>query len=61
MVLIGGVILFVALPFIILKFKKTSWLMPGNEFVPFHWDNSPEAKAALKAAQEEFDKEQANG
>lgn len=59
-VLIGGVILFVALPFIILRFKKTSWLMPGNEFVPFHWDKSPEAVAALKAAQEEFEKEQQN-
>ena len=58
-VLIGGVVLFVVLPFIILKFKKASWLMPGNEFVPFHWDKDPKSVAALEAAQKEFDKEQA--
>lgn len=57
-VLIGGVVLFVVLPFIILKFKKDSWLVPGNEIVPFHWETSPEAKAALAAAAAEFEKQQ---
>lgn len=33
--------------------------MPGNEFVPFHWDKDPKSVAALEAAQKEFDKEQA--
>ncbi len=58
-VLIGGVILFVVLPFIILKFKKDSWQQPGNDFVPFHWETSPEAKAALAAAEKQFEAEQA--
>ncbi len=58
-VLGGGVVLFVILPFIILKFKKASWLEPGNEFVPFHWETSPEAQAALAAAAKEFEAEQA--
>lgn len=58
-VLIGGVVLFVVLPFIILHFKKDSWLQPGNEFVPFHWETSPEAQAALAAAAKEFEEEQA--
>lgn len=57
-VLGGGVALFVLLPFIILKFKKASWLEPGNEFVPFHWETSPEAKAALAAAAKEFEEEE---
>ena len=58
-VLIGGVVLFTVLPFIILKFKKSSWLEPGNEFVPFHWEKSPEAQAALAQAEKEFEAEQA--
>ncbi len=58
-VLFGGVIIFVVLPFIILKFKKDSWMEPGNEFVPFHWETTPEAKAALAAAAKEFEEEQA--
>lgn len=58
-VLIGGVVLFTVLPFIILKFKKASWEQPGSGFVPFHWETSPEAQAALKAAAEEFEQEQA--
>lgn len=52
-VLIGGTIVFVVLPFIILHFKKASWDAEGNEFVPFHWDNSAQAaQERLQAAQE---------
>lgn len=58
-VLIGGVIVFVVLPFLILKAKKPSWEQPGNDFVPFHWETSPEAKAALAAAAKQFEEEQA--
>lgn len=58
-VLIGGVILFTVLPFIILAFKKDSWMQPGNKFVPFHWETSPEAKAALAEAAKEYEAEQA--
>lgn len=58
-VLIGGVVLFTVIPFIILKFKKPSWEEPGNNFVPFHWETSPEAQAQLKAAAEQFEQDQA--
>ena len=58
-VLIIGCIVFTVLPFIILKFKKASWLQPGNAFVPFHWDKSPEAQAALAKAAAEFEAEEA--
>ena len=52
-VLIAGTICFVVLPFIILHFKKASWNAMGNEFVPFHWDNSSSAaQSRLKAAEE---------
>lgn len=52
-VLIAGTVFFVVLPFIILKFKKTSWHSLGNDFVPFHWDNtSGAADMRLKAAKE---------
>ena len=57
-VLIIGTIFFIVVPFVILYFKKPSWLTPGNAFVPFHWDKSPEAQAALAAAAAEFEKEQ---
>ena len=57
-VLIIGTIVFTVLPFIILHFKKASWLTPGNAFVPFHWDKSPEAQAALAKAAEEFNEEE---
>ena len=53
-VLIIGTIVFTVLPFIILHFKKASWLTPGNAFVPFHWNKSPQAQAALAAAAAEF-------
>ena len=55
-VLIIGTIVFTVLPFIILHFKKASWLQPGNAFVPFHWDKSPAAQAALAAAAADFEK-----
>ncbi|MDE5875502.1 MAG: amino acid permease, partial [Muribaculaceae bacterium] len=58
-VLIGGTIFFTVVPFIILHFRKPSWQQAGNEFVPFHWDKSPEAQAQLKKAAEEFEAEQA--
>ena len=57
-VLIIGTIVFIVLPFIILHFKKASWLTPGNAFVPFHWDKSPEAQAELAKAAEEFEEEE---
>lgn len=53
-VLIGGTVLFVVLPFVILKFKKASWDSLGTEFVPFHWDNSQGATAIRQKAAEEF-------
>lgn len=53
-VLIAGTLIFVLLPFIILHFKKPSWNSMGNDFVPFHWDNSPEAAALRQKAAEEF-------
>lgn len=53
-VLIAGAVIFVVLPFIILRFKKPSWNSMGNDFVPFHWDNSPQAAALRQKAAEEF-------
>lgn len=53
-VLIAGTVLFVVLPFIILHYKKKSWDALGNDFVPFHWDNSPGAAAIRQKAAEEF-------
>lgn len=53
-VLIAGTVIFVVLPFIILKFKKPSWDSLGTDFVPFHWDNSPGAAALRQKAAEEF-------
>ena len=52
-VLISGTLLFVVLPFVILKFKKASWDSLGTEFVPFHWDNSQGAAAIRQKAAEE--------
>ena len=57
-VLIGGTVFFTIVPFIIQHFRKSSWRQPGTEFVPFHWDKSPEAQAQLKQAAEEFEAEQ---
>ena len=53
-VLILGTIIFTVLPFIILHFKKASWLTPGNQFVPFHWNKAPEAQAAIAKAAMDF-------
>lgn len=58
-VLIGGTLVFVALPFIILAFRKPSWDSMGNSFVPFHWDNSPGAAELRQKAAEEFAAENA--
>ena len=57
-VLILGCIVFTVLPFIILAFKKADWLQPGNAFVPFHWDKSPQAQVALAQAAAAFEAEQ---
>ena len=57
-VLILGCIVFTVLPFIILACKKADWLTPGNAFVPFHWETSPEAQAALAKAAADFEAEQ---
>ncbi len=52
-VLILGTLCFVALPFIILHFRKPSWNAMGTSFVPFHWDKSADAaQSRLKAAEE---------
>lgn len=59
-VLILGTIIFVVLPFIILRFKKDSWNSMGTDFVPFHWDNSPGAAAIRQKAAEEFAAENAD-
>lgn len=53
-VLILGTIIFVALPFIILRFRKPSWDAMGTDFVPFHWDNSAQAAQERLQAAEEF-------
>lgn len=53
-VLISGVIVFVGLPFVILRFKKASWNTGKTDFVPFHWDNSPGAAAQREKAAAEF-------
>lgn len=37
-VLIIGVIIFVAAPFVILMFQKPSWRDPNSDFEPFHWE-----------------------
>ncbi|MDO4320187.1 MAG: amino acid permease [Bacteroidales bacterium] len=59
-VLIAGTLIFVGLPFIILKFKKASWNSLGTDFVPFHWDNSPQAAALRQKAAETFASENAD-
>lgn len=59
-VLIGGMVVFVVLPFIILHFKKPSWRQPGNDFVPFHWDNTPGAAEARAQAEAQFQAETAD-
>ena len=58
-VLISGTVIFVVLPFVILKFKKPSWDTHATDFVPFHWDNSPGATALRQKAAEEFAAENA--
>lgn len=47
------------LPFIILAFRKPSWVNPKSDFVPFHWQTDPKSQALLKAAQEEYEAKEA--
>lgn len=49
-VLILGVVIFVGLPFIIESRKKASWVDPGSDFAPFHWETAAEVKADTAAA-----------
>ena len=58
-VLFGGVALFVILPFIILAFRKPSWINPKSDFVPFHWQKDPQSQALLKAAEEAYEASEA--
>lgn len=54
-VLFGGVALFVILPFVILAFRKPSWVNPKSDFVPFHWQKDPQSQALLKEAQQAYE------
>ena len=58
-VLFGGVALFVILPFVILAFRKPSWVDPKSDFVPFHWQKDPQSQALLKAAEEAYEAKEA--
>ena len=60
-VLFGGVALFVILPFVILAFRKKSWIDPNSDFVPFHWQKDPASQAALEKAREAFEAEEKDG
>ena len=53
-VLFAGVIVFVVAPFIILHFRKPSWVAKGNDFVPFHWQTDPASQAKLAEAAADF-------
>ncbi|MDE6022849.1 MAG: amino acid transporter, partial [Muribaculaceae bacterium] len=57
-VLIGGVVLFVVLPFIIYACRKPSWVNPTSNFVPFHWETSPESQKLLAEAKAAYEAEQ---
>ena len=59
-VLIAGTLVFVVLPFIILKFRKPSWDSMGNNFVPFSWDKTPGAADLRIRAADEFATENAD-
>ena len=54
-VLFGGVALFVILPFVILHFRKPSWVDPKSDFVPFHWQTDPASQARLAEAEAQFE------
>lgn len=61
-VLFGGLFVFVGAPFLILSFRKSSWIAPKSDFVPFHWQKDPESQARLAAALAEFEaSEKADG
>ena len=53
-VLFGGVFVFVVAPFIILHFRKQSWVAKGSDFVPFHWQTDPESQERLSEAAAQF-------
>ena len=59
-VLFGGVVLFVALPFVILACRKPSWVNPKSDFVPFHWEKDPQSQALLEQAKKEFEAKQSS-
>lgn len=59
-VLFIGVAVFVIAPFIILMFRKPSWVAKGSDFVPFHWQKDPESQARLEAAAKAFEASQAS-
>lgn len=52
-VLIGGTILFVLLPFIIYAFRKKSWIDPQSDFEPFHWEIQSSSTADSTTADKE--------
>lgn len=54
-VLIAGVVIFVVAPFIILHFRKPSWVAKNSDFVPFHWEKDADAQARLAAAEAEYE------
>ncbi len=54
-VLFGGVFIFVVAPFIILHFRKPSWVDPKSDFVPFHWQTDSESQAKFAAAAKAFE------
>lgn len=57
-VLISGVVLFVVLPFIIYACRKPSWVNPSSNFVPFHWETSPESQKLLAEAKAAYEAQQ---
>lgn len=57
-VLFAGVAVFVIAPFIILMFRKPSWVAKGSDFVPFHWQKDPDSQAKLAAAAKAFEESQ---
>ncbi len=56
-VLIGGLVLFVGAPFVILAFRKKSWIDPTSDFEPFHWEKPevPQAETTTADKQESTD------
>lgn len=59
-VLIGGVVLFVVIPFIIYACRKPSWIDKSTNFVPFHWQKDPESQKLLAEAAEQYEAQSDN-